>query len=153
MAMQPITTRPGAPAQIRPMPVPAQPQTSLGVLIGVVTALMLSLAGIGLAIMNAPSPVVTDTTVPEALKVANSESAPVAEGKELVTKITELETKLAQSRRDIQKLNEELQNVVSQMDGLSANLAIAQSQAADRKSPVNIQPPQPEPEPTPEKKN
>lgn len=85
-----------------------------------------------------------NTTIPDAIKVENADNAPVEEGKEMVAKIVELETKLKQSNREIQRLTEEMQNIMAQMDGLSANLAIAQSQAAEKKIPVNIQPPQPE---------
>lgn len=146
MAMQPTTTRPGAPTQTRPMPMPMQPHTSLGVLIGVVTALMLSIAGIGLAIMNAPAPAVINTTIPDAIKVENADNAPVEEGKELVAKITELESQLSQARRDILRMTNDMEAMRAHIEGLGSNLAIVQEQSAKNVVPVNIQGPQNEPE-------
>lgn len=154
MAIQPTAARTAVQSQFRPVAGPATPRTSLGMLAAVITALMLSMAGIGLAIMNAPAPVVVNPQIPEAMKVANADIAPVEEGKEFVAKIAELESKLKQSQRDVQKLNEDMQSMLAQIEGLSANLAIVQSKSAETQIPVSIQPPQPEPTPTtPGKKN
>lgn len=134
----------------------AKPNNPLGLTLAVVVALMMSLAGIVLAIMNRPeaAPVKTASDLPEALRVTNADEAPPAEGKEVITKIAELESKLAQARRDIARLNGDLLTMQSHIEGLGSNLAIVQEQSAKNVVPVNVFGPQNEPEPeAPKKKN
>lgn len=144
MAIQPIISKPGAVSQRPPIQV-APPSMPLWVPLMMVFVTALSVVALVFSILKAPAEV--GTTGPRAndLNIANAETAPVEEGKEMQVKIAELEKNLANAKSDIQRLNEELISVRSNMEGLNANVSIVQNQAAKFASPVNVTSPQPEP--------
>jgi len=150
-AGMPATTKPGMPAVTRPGMTSVRPALEITQVVPMWVPIMMvvvsaiSVAALVLTILKAPEegarpagPRVNE------LNIANTDNAPVEEGKEVQVKIAELERNLATAKDEIRRLNEALIDVRSNVDGLNANVSIVQSQTSKIVPPVNIQAPQPE---------
>jgi len=141
MALQPVISKPGAVSQ-RP-PIQTVQVIPLWVPLMMVFVTALSVVALTFSLLKAPAPTTGPSPVVNALNIAEPDAS-IEEGKEVLVKITELERNLSLAKTEIQRLNEELLQVRSSVDGLNANVSIVQSQAARLTPPVNIAPPQPE---------
>lgn len=140
MAVQPIISKPGVTSQRPPIQITQAIPLWVPLMMVFVTAL--SVVALVFSILKAPANVVD--VRPSAVEVPNADTAPVDDGKEVQVKLVELEKNLSLARTEIQRLNEELLQVRSAIDGVNANVTIVQSQTSKFVPPVNIAPNQPE---------
>lgn len=141
MALQPVISKPGAVSQ-RP-PIQTVQVIPLWVPLMMVFVTALSVVALTFSLLKAPAANAGPSPVANALNIAEPDAS-IEEGKEVQVKIVELERNLMLAKTEIQRLNEELLQVRSTVDGLNANVSIVQSQTAKLTPPVNIAPPQPE---------
>jgi hypothetical protein len=151
MALQPIISKPGAASRpgaitqsTQRVPIPTTPQAiPLWVPLMMVFVTALSVVALTFSILKAPATSEIPSPGVNALNITEPDAS-IEEGKEVQVKILQLEKNLSLAKTEIQRLNEELLQVRSTVDGLNANVTIVQNQSAKLIPPVNISKPQPE---------